>query len=383
MRKLLLVPLLAVIGLLAASAVSSAAPVSTMLVDRGLPTANLDDTAGANRSNVAWSFGTTDVTGDSFTVGSAGETYVITAIRTWSITHVDTNIGDVYTNDTLYLGTGGISAVETGNLSTGSNVDSNSNITHTPVTYSNSENYGPQNDPNTRQLWQNDFTNLNYEVQGGTTYYFAVDGEVRSPCSSSCNWYNHASNAALSGSTQQGSDNFYDDWVKTDLTDPPFACDSGNATDCGGWDKSSDINVQVFGYQVSPSITVEKSASGPSVVEGHSVTYTVSVDNNTGVDVTLTSLDDNVFGNLDGEGTCSTGGIIAANSTYTCHFSETIYAPNYQNLHVDTVTATVTLGNETDIAHGSTFVVVTRTWAPNNNNCGFLHFGTCRGRGPA
>ncbi len=78
MRKLVIVPLLAVIGLLAASAATSAAPVSSLLVDRGLPTANLNDTAGSNRSNVAWSFGTTDVTGDSFSVGSAGETYVIT-----------------------------------------------------------------------------------------------------------------------------------------------------------------------------------------------------------------------------------------------------------------------------------------------------------------
>ncbi len=383
MRKLLIVPLLAIIGLLAASAATSAAPVSSLLVDRGLPTANLNDTAGANRSNVAWSFGTTDITGDSFSVGSAGQTFIITSIRTWSITHVDVHIGDIYTNDTLYLGTGGITPVETGNLTAGSNVDSNPDITHTAVTYSNSEGYGPANDPASRQLWQNDFSNLNYEVQGGQTYYFGVDGDVRSPCSASCNWYNHASNAALSGSTQQGSDGFYDDWVKTDLGSDPFACDSANQVDCGGWDKSSDINVEVFGYEVSPSITVEKSPDVRSIPAGHSVNYTVSVDNNTEVDVTLTSLVDNVFGNLNGQGTCSTGGTIAANSTYTCHFSGFISAPNFQNLHVDTVTATVTLGNEIDTAHGSTWVAVTRTHAPNNNHCGFLQFGTCRRRGPA
>ncbi len=274
-------------------------------------------------------------------------------------------------------------AVETGNLSTGSNVDSNSNITHTPVTYSNSENYGPQNDPNTRQLWQNDFTNLNYQVQGGQTYYFAVDGTVRTPCSASCNWYNHASNAALSGSAQDGADNFYDDWAKSDLSSAPFACDSANAVDCGGWDKSSDINVQVFGYQVNPDVTVTKSANVTTVVPGNPVTFYVTVYNNTAADVSLTSLVDNVFGNLNGVGTCDTGGTISANSSYSCQFTEIITTPNFRGNHVDTVAATVTLGNETDTGQGSTSVEVTYRHNVNNNNCGFFHFFSCRNNGPS
>lgn len=45
---------------------------STLVCDRGLPTANLNNAAGANRSNVAWSFGNDWITGDDCTIGAAG-----------------------------------------------------------------------------------------------------------------------------------------------------------------------------------------------------------------------------------------------------------------------------------------------------------------------
>ncbi|MBK8560384.1 hypothetical protein [Candidatus Amarobacter glycogenicus] len=47
-----------------------------LVFDRGLPTSNLNNTAGGDRSNVAWAFGDGWITGDDFTVGAAGETWV-------------------------------------------------------------------------------------------------------------------------------------------------------------------------------------------------------------------------------------------------------------------------------------------------------------------
>jgi len=91
---------------------------------------------------------------------------------------------------------------------------------------------------------------------------------------------------------------------------------------------------------VTPSITVVKSASPISVSEpGGSVTYTVTVTNTSIEAVTLTSLSDNVFGNLNGQGSCATGGTIAANGgTYTCSFSQTV-SGDAGDTHTNVVTA--------------------------------------------
>lgn len=78
-----------------------------------------------------------------------------------------------------------------------------------------------------------------------------ASGTTRDP--SSQYWFNHASNAALSGSPQQGADDHWIAWSKADLT-TPSSCDSGAPVGgvCdGGWDKSSDINVQVFASRVA------------------------------------------------------------------------------------------------------------------------------------
>ncbi len=244
MRKTILAGAAALATALCVAGAASA--TSSTLVERGLPTTNLNNAAGANRSNVAWSQGNDSITGDTFTVGSAGQTWIVTGIRTWNIGHTGLMFGDEFSDDTLYFGTGAIAAVATGTVAAGSNTDSNANITHTPVTYAGGSGYQAQ-DGSARQLWQNDFTNLNLTVQGATTYYFAVDGT-----SSSYLWFNHASNAALSGSTQQGADGKYVTWSKSDLATPTVCDSTGAVSGCnGGWDKSSDINVEVFASQVA------------------------------------------------------------------------------------------------------------------------------------
>jgi hypothetical protein len=227
----------AAVGLAAAAVLTLAGPASAASVlasDRGLPTDNLNNAAGADRSNVAWSFGADYVTGDTFSVGAPGESWVVTGVRTWNIGPEGVAFEDEFSDVTLYLGDGGIAPVP-------------ADVGHTAVTYADGTGYQGTFGA-FRQLWQNDFTGLAYEVEGGQTYYAAADG-----ASATSNWFNHASNAALSGSPQDGADDHYNAWDKSDLATAPYACDSGGSGgDCdGGWDKSSDINVQVFASQVA------------------------------------------------------------------------------------------------------------------------------------
>jgi hypothetical protein len=238
LRKLVLLIAAAVTAVWVVGTASSAPSVPA--VDRGLPTANLNDAAGSDRSNVAWaqvndSGDQTYVTGDTFSIGSTGQQWVVTGIRTWNIGHLGTPFSSEFSDVTLYFGTGAIAPV------------TGATFTPTAVTYSDGSNYQAGGGAY-RQIWQDDFTNLDLAVNGGETYYFAVDGT-----SSDYYWFNHASNAALSGSPQQGADGTYYTWAKSDLS-TPMACDSAGSGGCnGGWDKSSDINVQVFASQLATS----------------------------------------------------------------------------------------------------------------------------------
>jgi hypothetical protein len=226
---------------------------SSPTFDRGLPTANLNNAAGNSRSNVAWSNGNDYVSGDDFTIGSAGQTWVVKQIRTWTVpsdTGGPFSFGDEYSSVSLYFGPGAVSLVTTGSVAPGSSVSSNPNIGLTPTSYAGGAGYQGSSGTFYR-LWQVDFTNLALSVAGGQKYYFAVDGTPTDPANDY--WFNHASNAALSGSPQQGADNRWVAWSKADLSTPNF-CDSGAPSGgvCdGGWDKSSDINVQVFASQVA------------------------------------------------------------------------------------------------------------------------------------
>jgi len=221
---------------------------ASLVVNRGLPTANLNNAAGASRSNVAWSFGNDYITGDDFTIGSAGQSWVITKIRTWSIngTPETAEMGDRFSSVSLYGGTASaylpLTPISTGTLSTGSSANSNPNITHTRVTYAGGADYQGSSGAYI-QIWQNDFSNLAWVVDGGTLYVVGVDGTLRP--SASYYWFNHASNAALSGSTQDGSDDLFWYWAK-DGTDSGQWDSNG-----GGWDKSSDINVQVWASHIA------------------------------------------------------------------------------------------------------------------------------------
>jgi hypothetical protein len=90
-----------------------------------------------------------------------------------------------------------------------------------------------------------------------------------------------------------------------------------------------------------PDISVSKTANPSSVPEsGGNVTFTVLVTNNINEAVTLDSLTDDEFGDLDGEGDCVTGGIVPANGSYNCSFQWSI-SGNFGNDQQSDVTAEV------------------------------------------
>jgi len=273
------VPLAAAIAVVMMLAVGTAwAAGSTQVVDRGLPDDNLNNAAGASRSNVSWAFGGGWITGDDFTIGQPGEVWVVTGIRTWSVggsptdpTALGYEIGDRFESVTLYAGSSddALTVLANGNLSADSNVNSNAAITHTPVTYVGGADYQGSSG-SMIWIWQNDFTDLAWVVAGGEKQYFAVDGSLRTGVI--YYWFNHASNAALGGSTADGADDRYLAWDTTDLASGAFECDSA-AGDCRGWDKSSDINVQVFASKAATSADQCKKGGWATLVRADGTTF--------------------------------------------------------------------------------------------------------------
>jgi hypothetical protein len=198
-----------------------------LLVDRGLPTANLNNAAGSDRSNVAWSFGGGDddyyLVGDTFT-NTGTSAYDIDDIRLWTI-------GDTAPTDLSLFG--GVDGSDLTVVSTTAAV--------TNALYSDSMSYQGTSG-SFIPMQQLDFS-VNIVLGVGQTYDFFAQGTTSYGDN---DIYLSASNAALSGSPQAGADN-------TLL----YALVSGGSITAGdigtwdsngnGWDKSSDVNVQVFG----------------------------------------------------------------------------------------------------------------------------------------
>jgi len=114
------------------------------------------------------------------------------------------------------------------------------------------------------------------------------------------------------------------------------------AEDNDGTDASDDDDATVDFSDVAPAIEVTKTADTLVLpVPGGNVEFTVVVTNNSQESVTLTTLTDDIYGDLDGSGTCATGGIITANGgTYLCAFTGAVNgAPD---LYTDIVTAIAT-----------------------------------------
>lgn len=224
-------PLSKVAAAVALAALSSLGSVhaSALLLDRGLPTTNLNNAAGDERSNVAWAFAAYTsndywMVGDTITNTSA-QTWVIDTLRLWTVGNTD-------------------SAVLRGGIS-GSAIGVISATTYGDPFASTYQGYGG----GMLNMYQVDFA-VNIVLAAGQSYDFFLDGSGSAGAGQGTSIpFLHASNAARSGSPQQGADNqmLYAN-VLNGVVD---GASIGAWTSLGdGWDKASDINVQVFGNAV-------------------------------------------------------------------------------------------------------------------------------------
>ena len=111
-----------------------------------------------------------------------------------------------------------------------------------------------------------------------------------------------------------------------------------DATD-GQYTDEDTATVTISG--VAPSITVDKSAAPGSLPEpGGTATFTVRIDNTSSATdpVTIDTLTDDIYGDLNGEGDCSVPQIIQPGGYYECSFEETV-SGNAGSSHKNTVTA--------------------------------------------
>lgn len=223
----------ATVSVLTISATIMGSAFADVLVNRGLPTANLNLTTG-NRSNVAWTDGGQTafnpsptnywVEGDTFT-NTSSNIWNINTIRVWTV-------GSVNTASLI----GGVSSAGAAGLSTVS-----TSFSSTPTTYADGSSYATT-DGNSAPLTEIDF-NVNLTLAAGQEYAFFLDGTGGSYVVP----FMSASNAALSGSPQDGADNLL--WEANIVNGSAVSVDSFTTLN-NGWDKASDFNVQVLGTAV-------------------------------------------------------------------------------------------------------------------------------------
>ncbi|MEO7143173.1 MAG: hypothetical protein ABI165_06670 [Bryobacteraceae bacterium] len=222
-----------------------------LVVDRGLPQANLNNDAGAIRSNVRWSWYDHGFVGDDFTIGAPGESWVIDGIRTWAVPGNPLadpqHLGDFYQDVRLYFGGSqdGLTPVASGLLDAGEDQTSNPNVQISQTGATPYDNFGAN-----LKVWQIDFQHLNLAVAGGAKHRFGAWGMGRAipgRDGKTYPWFNHASNASLSEAAEDGADG------TLLMFDAAGRYEGSFNADGAGWDKPADINVQVFAHRAEPT----------------------------------------------------------------------------------------------------------------------------------
>ena len=139
---------------------------------------------------------------------------------------------------------------------------------------------------------------------------------------------------------------------------------TASGTDDDGNPVSDDDDAVVTITNLPSSITVTKTATPTSLQEpGGNATFAVSVKNTSAVDtVTISSLTDDVYGNLDGKGTCDVPQTLAPGASYDCSFSGAV-AGAAGSTHRDVVTASGTDDDGSELS-GSDDATVTITAGP-------------------
>lgn len=244
-------------GLCALALAATGPAFGALVFDRGLPTANLNNAAGSDRSNVAWADVESSSTppgywlpGDDFTLSGSG-TYAVSKISVWTV-------GAPTAGLTLMGGTGGSIALVS------SSYDS------TKVTYLGGSTYQGSSGSDI-DLYQIDF-NVNFNLAAGTLFEFFVDGWTPYGTDGSYRTnFLHASNKDKSSSTQEGADNIFK-WYHVGGSGGPavetwFSGTGGGTTGWGpGWDKNSDANVQVHASAVPEPETYTLALAGMVMV---------------------------------------------------------------------------------------------------------------------
>jgi uncharacterized repeat protein (TIGR01451 family) len=207
--------------------------------------------------------------------------------------------------------------------------------------------------------------------------------------------------------TQQVSEQFTDPDLAP-LYDSSYLCKDadGNPLKSGqGTDVAEGVPLKAgadvtctFTNKKDTSVVIKKVADPTEVDEpGGEVTFTVTVTNTTNAAVTLTSLVDDVFGNLDSSSTdhswtsstCKTGGSLAAKDTvegggpdtYTCSFVGNVTATPAK-AHEDTVTVTITDKSGEKATDDSTATVNGRDVLPSIKVTKSADPGVLEGGGP-
>ena len=280
------------IALLGVRAFCDPLPPPTVIFSRPLPNANLNEISQPNRSNYAFTevpqgnplaFQSFD--GDDFTLSKTSNAYIVQSLSTWSVaSSLGQALGLEFASVSLYMRPvvfdpvtharspgAPFQVVATGAPNQVFNQDgvtvgnSNPNITDTNVKYFGGQNYEGVGTPGTfYPLWQTTFNNLNLTIMNGVTYEFAVwglgyhtlctgtDSQCIDPNTLYGYWFNEYSNAALSGSTQQGADNLY---LKFSATDPNAPTTFMDPTQLRTGPKPVDLNVTISGVGVPEPAT--------------------------------------------------------------------------------------------------------------------------------
>jgi hypothetical protein len=200
---------------------------ASMVIDRGLPTDNLNNTAGSDRANVAWAF--RDYTPEDYWL--VGDTFANTSAQSWAINSIRLWTTSPTATPSLW---GGINGLTIGVVSASGVISS--------ATYADLSSYQTPLDTY-RDLKQIDFA-VNILLAPGQTYNFFFDGTGNNQFVVP---FVHASNAARSGSPQQGAD---DSMLAANVVGGSLISVETWTSLGNGWDKASDVNVQVFGTPV-------------------------------------------------------------------------------------------------------------------------------------
>ena len=244
-----------ILGGVLSLALSSGAQAAT--ISRLLPDTNLNESAGASRSNATFTQADPSqrMIGDFFATPVGSSPYIINSITVWSVGSVlGEAIGQEFDSVSLYAGVR--SQADFGLLSTGTPnttfepstsvvLNSNPNITHTQVQYANGEDYEGIGTPGVfYPIWRTRFSNLNWEVPAGSIIDFAVWGTSPNADQFSLYgfWFPHVSNAANGGVVAESADGAFLVFDFADLSNPGFRA---NPEALGLWDKGGDVNVLV------------------------------------------------------------------------------------------------------------------------------------------